>query len=89
MNITITIPDGKKDAIISAFAVVYGYETEVLDGDGNLIPNPQTKKDFALEQLRDFVRSVYKSQKVTEADDARITAQQEADMYTDDITIGA
>jgi len=54
MQIVITIPDSKKDAVIDAFASQYRYE-DTVDGE----PNPQTKGVFALDRVKEFIKNTY------------------------------
>ena len=86
-SITITIPDGKANAIIDAFATQYNYQDEIGDEDGNMIPNPQTKKQFALEVIKSFVREVYKATKVKEVGTTIEQVRTGADDYTDEIAV--
>jgi hypothetical protein len=58
--------------IQDAFALAYGYQATVSDGNGGQIPNPETKAQFTQRKIREYVVSVVKSQE-TEA--ARRTAE--------------
>lgn len=54
-NITITIPDASLTRIINGMATSYGYQTMIADPNDptgeTLIPNPQTKAQFAKQAL--------------------------------------
>lgn len=86
MKITITIPDIKDDALIEAFASLYKYQ-DYLDDEQTII-NPETKKQFTLRKINEYIKEVYagytikaglKAEKETLAVDAKA--------YTDDFTI--
>lgn len=83
MNIQISIPDGKKDKIINAFVIQYGYQATLEDGSDN----PQSKAEFAKQKLIEFVKEVYKASKVKEAETTKQNLRDEADNYTKDLTI--
>lgn len=82
----INIPTEKRQDIIDAFCSVYKYRDEVEDVDEIMIPNPQTKAEFASQQLLLYIREVYKSYKVDSIDAAKQTIITNADIYTNDIT---
>jgi len=87
MDITITISDEKISEIVDAFVKVYNYPTNVNDENGKLISNPQTKKHFTLEILRQFIKDVHKSYNVEKVKSAKITARIDSDEFTNDIII--
>ena len=53
-----TIPDTKIELLKSAFAEMYGYQTEIDDGNGTLIPNPQTVVEFSKEQILNHMKKI-------------------------------
>lgn len=60
MQVTINIPDDKKDGVIEAFASAYNYrETIGEDVKGEPIPNPQSKGQFAKGQVLKFIKNVF------------------------------
>ncbi len=87
MNITIKIPDEKKNAIVGAFADLYGYAETIKNEKGESIQNPQTKTQFVKKKIRDFIVGVYTGHKVREADSARIAALATAKEFTENIII--
>lgn len=89
MDITITIPTDKKDAVIDAFALQYKYQEEVDDGkgEGGLMPNPVTKGQFALNIMRSFVKEVYVAAQVKPIQEQTKTIAQQASEEMDVITI--
>lgn len=76
MKITINIPDNIAESVVDAFAEAYGYQTELVAGDGTASPNPQTKTQFAREKVVSFVKEVYKAHQLTLA---RLAAEEAAD----------
>ena len=87
MEIKITIPNNKKDAIIEAFAIQYNYQEELEDANGNMIPNPQSKKVFTANIIKSFIREIYKAVKIKEVNTAIQKARDDADNFTNDITL--
>jgi len=75
VNVTFTIPDAQVNRYINAFAVMYNYQTEVPDGNGGMIPNPQTKAQFAKQCVVNYMKEIVKACEVQEAvETARTTA---------------
>ena len=69
--------DPKDLALIDALCASYGYQAQISDSNGQLIPNPETKEQFAKKQVKKFMRAIYKSYVVTTAaDTARKDAEQ-------------
>jgi len=62
-DITISINAVVAPDVVDAYAWQYNYQTEIRDGEGNLIPNPESKGQFALrilgEETQNTVRSIY------------------------------
>jgi hypothetical protein len=81
-TITITIAPGIAGDVVDAYAWEFQYKETILDDDGNPIPNPETKAQFALrmftEQAQGNIRSVYKSYK-THQGATEAAAQADAD----------
>lgn len=51
-SITISLPDNTKgNRVWKAIAATQGYQEEIEDGSGNMIPNPQNKKGFAKDWI--------------------------------------
>lgn len=90
-KITIIIPKAKATNIIDGFVYQYNYQNEIQNPkntkEEEMIPNPQSKKDFSSEKIKEFIRESYRAYKATEADSARQTVISDADNYTDDITV--
>lgn len=63
-QITLTIPNNKIDDILNAFANNFNYQEFIIDQNGATIPNPVTKAEFAKSVLIDFIKDVYKSNKI-------------------------
>jgi len=65
MDITITIPDSKKDLIIDSFCSLYKYRDEInqydeVTGETTVIPNPETKGQFTKRQFIDLIKNTVK-----------------------------
>ena len=81
------IPVGKRDEIRDAICLVYNYQDEIEDGDEGMIPNPETKNQFANRQILRYLKEIHKKYKTILADTARITAINESEIFTSDITV--
>lgn len=46
-NITINIPDNQITRVLDGIAEDNGYQATIIDEEGNSIPNPETKAQFA------------------------------------------
>ena len=76
MNITITIPDNKKDFIIDKMALKFNYQAQIPDldpstgeviidastGEVQTIPNPESKGAFAKKQFIRLLKQSVKDQ---------------------------
>ena len=64
-TITIQLTAEVSDDVIDAYAWQYDYQTEIPDGAGGMVPNPESKAAFAsrmfTEQAQENIRSLYKS----------------------------
>ena len=71
MIITIEIPDEQIDRVADSFASVYGYQNKIPDPnitDGIVyIDNPQTKRQFAKQQIIEFIKRTVLSNELNEA----------------------
>lgn len=69
-TLTITCPDAQAARVRDAFALVY-HRPVLVDGQ----PNPESKTQFTLRMLREFVKNVVKQAEApVAADAARATA---------------
>lgn len=55
-QITINIPDAQVSRVVNALCAFGGYTTQV-EQDGVLVPNPQTKPQFARAMITEFVKT--------------------------------
>lgn len=70
---TITIDTGnaaQTNRIVDAFAAVYNYQTNIPDGSGGTIPNPENKNQFAKRLIARYVKDVLKGFEANAAADA-------------------
>ena len=84
-TLSITIPDPIKDRVLLGFTAASGYQEEVDDGTGTMIPNPQTRAQYAKEVLKALVKSrvvAYESEiaGVSAREAAQQTAESEIDI---------
>jgi hypothetical protein len=79
-TISINIPDAVQPRVLDAFAATYGRPEEIPDpnhtptgpGDVVMIPNPETKAQFAKKMLQQHVREVLTAHEASaEAEAAR------------------
>lgn len=62
-QISITIPDLVLPRVLDAMASIYGYQATLADGT----PNPQTKAQFAKQQVAAFVKRTVAAHEVNDA----------------------
>lgn len=75
-QISFTIPDGAMPRVVDALCGAYGYRDTAPSGG----PNPQTRPQFAREQVRNFIRAAvlaWEAQRAGEV--AATTAREKAD----------
>lgn len=74
MKITIEIPD----EFLEPFCLNFGYQLEVTDEKGELVPNPEKQADFAQRMLEEVVWNAVKSWNANAAQDAARVASLKA-----------
>lgn len=80
LNLGVTVPDAQATAILDDFVAYHGYQATIKDAEGNDIPNPQTKAQFAKAKVVSFVRESIKSFRANaSANSARDVKIQEVD----------
>lgn len=82
-QISITIPDAILNRAINGVASHHGYQNQIEDpaDPGQMIPNPETKAQFAKRMIRFVVKSwIVQAEAVGEAKTARDTAEAEIDI---------
>lgn len=88
--ISFTIPDEHMTDLVEAFATRFHYPETVQDpnsAEPSEIPNPQTKAQFAKEQVLNHIKLVYRQYKENqEAEAARAIASAEANADSDTFT---
>ena len=76
--------------LIAAFSEAYNYQSEVDDGEGNMIPNPETEQAHAKRQVREYVKTIYRNYKggaVATAQAAVDSAKADIVTEAEDITV--
>lgn len=73
-NINWDDQDEKDQKSIDGVALARGYQPMVADGNGNLVPNPMTKKQFATKFLKTVLREHRKLLAIQPAEEARLQA---------------
>tara|TARA_R110002020_G_scaffold458007_3_gene675182 strand:- start:6667 stop:6981 length:315 start_codon:yes stop_codon:yes gene_type:complete len=85
---TITYPNTMDDLAPIAFADAYGYEDNIVDDDNNVIPNPQTKEEFTIEKIFDYVGEIMRTYSTKDAVATALeNAETAADAAMDQITV--
>lgn len=72
-TIQVTTPNDQLARAVTALTNLYGYKETITDAEGNEVPNPQTKNDFARQQVARFIKEAVKQY---EAEEARRLAEQ-------------
>jgi hypothetical protein len=57
----------------------YGYQETIQDGDGSIVPNPESKGSFAKRVILSFIKDNIRAYKTSEAEIIRLQKAQEAD----------
>ena len=85
---TITYPDAMDTLGPLAFGDTFGYESSILDNDGNSIPNPQTVEEFTIGKIFDYVGEIMRAYSLKDAQAAAmVAATTAADEAMDSITV--
>ncbi len=66
-QITFNIPDAISVEILDAFCAANDYRNTIVDANGNDIPNPETKQQFAKRTLRQIYTGPFRNQKSIDA----------------------
>lgn len=75
-SITITVPDVIATNVLLHFTNHYGYEEQVPNESGQLVPNPQSRQAFAKATLIDLIRDAVRIEEGrAAANTARDTAE--------------
>ncbi len=72
INQNISLSAAKKQAMLSDFCEQYGYQEEIDDGEGELVPNPISKVEFANERIESFIRETVNATRIRRAKEAAI-----------------
>lgn len=74
-TLSISIPDAVAPRVIDGFTGQHGYQETVTDAEGNEVPNPQTKAQFAKQTIGEFVKNSVMAYEANQAvDTARTSA---------------
>lgn len=60
-NIALTIPDASLTRVVNGICAYHGYTDLIEDVDGSMIPNPETKSQFAKRMLVTSVKNWLKN----------------------------
>lgn len=66
-DITLTIPDEKMSMVIESICANYNYQATIQQPDGSMIPNPETKAQFAKKIVAFFIKENVKAYKANQA----------------------
>jgi len=85
---TVTMDNSLAVEVRDAFCQQYNYQETIQDTNGNPIPNPESKADFAMRHIKTYIREVHKAYKAnTAADTARKAAITASGAATAGITV--
>ena len=71
--------------IVAAFSRAYNYQAEIDDGNGNLIPNPESAADMTKRKVLEFIKNTVKANSdVVAAARDTFEAAKEADAVEND-----
>lgn len=80
---TLDVPVNRIDGVVGGSKIRYGYQEQVSDGEGGLIPNPETEIQFTKRMLLKHLQGLYieyaETQALSTRDAAVVTATTEAD----------
>ena len=80
INSNVTWDNDKKLRMLNGFVYQYSYQDEIEDEEGDLIPNPVSKVDFANQQIERFIRENIKAWEANQdAEAARLATIAEVD----------
>jgi hypothetical protein len=60
-TITLTMSASHATRIENALATLYGYQANIIDGEGQTIPNSETKTQFAKRMVQEWIRERVKT----------------------------
>ena len=63
-SIEIEIPDDQVEEVLEELGGHFGYSPTILDGQGESIPNPQTKPEFVKSGIVKYLKDIIKSRKL-------------------------
>lgn len=72
-QLVVNIPDNQVNRVVTALCAFGGYTTQV-EQDGVLVPNPQTKAQFARQMVTQFIKTAVT---LTEGKAAQAAKQEE------------
>ena len=55
ISTNVNLTAAQKLALLSDFCAQYGYQEQIDDGQGNIIPNPVTQKEFANHKITRYI----------------------------------
>jgi hypothetical protein len=73
--ISVNVPAAQVPRVEAAFRATYGYPTQILDGEGNTVPNPETPQQFVQRMLREHVRDVVVRHEMEQTEAERIEGE--------------
>jgi hypothetical protein len=86
-DITITIADDKLQERIEDFALVHNYQDQIEDDEGNFIPNPQSKAQFAKMCIKNYIKKISEQATITRQKELQKVAVETINQETDLIVV--
>ena len=72
ISTNVNLTAAQKLALLSDFCAQYGYQEQIDDGQGNIIPNPITQKEFANRKITRYIAETVNAKRWSKAIDAVI-----------------
>lgn len=83
-TLSITIPDNQAVEALNYACITLGYQAQIEQTPGVLVPNPETKQQFVRRKIAEYVKGLIISGAVTQA---TIAARQSAESTAAAITV--
>ena len=89
MAVLMTIEGTSEQGLLvrDAICANYNYQENVTGEDGELVPNPESKAEFARRMILKFIKENVRKYRADEADAARIAALAQADTEADGVNV--
>lgn len=83
-TLSITIPDNQAVEALNYASTALGYQSQIEQSPGALVPNPETKQQFVRRKIAEYVKGLIISGAVTQA---TLAAKQTAETTASALTV--